>query len=315
MPHLSEKTVVHPPPLHAFRDGEIEFFLDEEAPHWIAVDGRGAEILRRLDGQVTFGRLVADHAREKGLEAGKAWLHVHDFLQNALGSGFLSLEPFRREAYAGRGRYAAPSGLRELWLHTNNSCNLACSHCLVNSGPGGEPGLSSEALGKVVRQALALGVERFYFTGGEPFLRRDLEDFLCEITEEGGREAIVLTNATLFRGPRGARLESLSRERVKFQVSVDGARPETNDPIRGEGTFAKSLDGAALLSDLGFEVSLTTVVTLQNLRELPELTRLAARAGVRSQHLMWSHRRGRAKSSDNGFFPDVAEILPALLAT
>lgn len=315
MPHISEKSIVYSPSLHEFQEGGINCFLDEERPHWAAVDSRGAEILRRLDGTRTVGDLVAWYASEKKLEAGKAWLHVHDFLQGCLRSGFLSEAPFKRSVYEGRQRYAAPTGLHELWLHTNNSCNLACTHCLVNSGPGETPGLAPEALLAVVREAVALGVERFYLTGGEPFLRPDIEILLRAITEEAGREAIVLTNATLFRGPRGNRLSSLSRQRVRFQVSVDGARPETNDPIRGAGTFVKALDGAKLLADLGFDVSLTTVVTRENLSELPELTRHTAQSGAKSQHLMWSHRRGRAAQSDNGFFPETADILVALMET
>src|SRR5580765_2690699 len=134
MPHLTEKSVVYAPAFHAFREADIDFFLDEAAPHWIAVDPRGAEILRRLDGKTPFGALVSAYAAEKGLEAGKAWLHVHDFLQAGLRSGFLSDRPFARAAYEGRSRHAYPSGLKELWLHTNNSCNLACTHCLVSSG-------------------------------------------------------------------------------------------------------------------------------------------------------------------------------------
>jgi MoaA/NifB/PqqE/SkfB family radical SAM enzyme/SAM-dependent methyltransferase len=314
MPHISEKTVVHSPVLHAFQEQDIDYFLDEEAPHWIATDGRGSEILRQLDGRRDVGDLTAWYASEKRLEAGKAWLHVHDFLQGCLRSGFLSEAPFERSVYEGRSRYTAPTGLHELWLHTNNSCNLACTHCLVSSGPGETPGLAPEALLAVVREAIGLGVERFYLTGGEPFLRPDLEGLLRAITE-AGREAIVLTNATLFRGPRGSFLATLSRERVKFQVSVDGARPETNDPIRGAGTFVKALDGAKLLADLGFDVSLTTVVTRENLSELPELTRYAATTGAKSQHLMWSHRRGRAAQSDNGFFPETQDILVALMET
>jgi MoaA/NifB/PqqE/SkfB family radical SAM enzyme/SAM-dependent methyltransferase len=315
MPHLSEKSIVHAPPLYRFREGEIDYFVDEEGPHWIAVDDRGAEIIRGLDGRTAFGELVARYASCRGLEAGKAWLHTHDFLQACLRAGFLALTPFERPSYEGRGRHAAPSGLRELWLHTNNSCNLVCAHCLVSSGPLETPGLSPEALREVVAEALDIGVERFYLTGGEPFLRPDLGGLLGAITEESGREAIVLTNATLLRGPRGAPLAALSRERVKFQVSIDGARAGTNDPIRGEGTFAKALDGAAFLSDLGFDVSLTTVVTEHNLAELPELTALAAKTGAKSQHLMWSHRRGRAKETDNGFFPEISDVLAALLAT
>jgi len=315
MPHLSEKMILYAPASHPFREGEIAFFLDEAAPHWIAVDERGGEILRGVDGRRTFGDLVSRYACERKLEAGKAWLHVHDFLQACLRASFLSLAPFERPPYEGRERYASPNGLHELWLHTNNSCNLACTHCLVNSGPGETPGLPSVELKRVIAEALAMGVERFYMTGGEPFLRPDIYELVRLITEENGRELIVLTNATLFRGPRGEGLDSLSRERVKFQVSVDGGRPETNDPIRGLGTFEKALDGMRLLADRGFEVSLTTVLTRQNLRELPELTRLAAEHGASSQHLMWSHRRGRAKESDNGFFPETADILIAVMRT
>jgi MoaA/NifB/PqqE/SkfB family radical SAM enzyme/SAM-dependent methyltransferase len=312
MPHLSEKSIVHAPPAHSFRAGEIDYFLDDAAPHWIAVDARASEILRQLDGITPFGELVARYATRLGLEAGKAWVHVHDFLQAGLRAGYLSLSPVVREPYRGRRRYAAPTSLRELWLHTNNSCNLACTHCLVNSGPGESPGSSAAELVRVIEEAAALGVERFYMTGGEPFLRPDIDALIRLVTETLERELIILTNATLFRGPRGGALSSFSRDRLKFQVSVDGSRPETNDPIRGHRSFESALDGVALLAGLGFDVSLTTVVTRQNLRELPELTRIAAERGARSQHLMWSHKRGRARASDNGFFPEIADILIAV---
>ena len=93
MPHLSETTVVHAPRSHAYREGEIEFFLDPEGPHWVAVDSRGAEILREVDGRRTFGELVSRYAARLGMEAGKAWLHVHDFERDVADSllchGFL----------------------------------------------------------------------------------------------------------------------------------------------------------------------------------------------------------------------------------
>src|SRR6185295_2579222 len=76
MPHLTEKSIVYAPPLHAFRDADMDFFLDEEAPHWVAVDSRGAEILGRLDGETSFGALVSWYSARMSFEAGKAWLHV-----------------------------------------------------------------------------------------------------------------------------------------------------------------------------------------------------------------------------------------------
>jgi MoaA/NifB/PqqE/SkfB family radical SAM enzyme/SAM-dependent methyltransferase len=313
MPHLSEETLVYAPRTFHYEEEEMHFYLDENRPHWVAVDGRGAEILDAIDGHRRFGDLVQWYAARGKLEAGKAWLRVHDFIQSGLRSGFLATSPREDPPYQGRFHAAPPERLRELWLHTNNSCNLACAHCLVSSGPEESPGLPSDSLRRVIEEAADLGVERFYMTGGEPFLRSDIEDLARVITEDLGRELIILTNATLFRGPRGKPLDVLSRKLVKFQVSLDGAKPETNDPIRGPGTFVKALDGASLLAQMGFDVSLTTVVTRQNLRELPELTCLAAEHGAKSQHLMWSHRRGRALGSANGFFPEVADIVMATM--
>jgi MoaA/NifB/PqqE/SkfB family radical SAM enzyme/SAM-dependent methyltransferase len=170
-------------------------------------------------------------------------------------------------------------------------------------------------LRRAIQEVHLLGARRFYFTGGEPFLRKDLPDLIRWATDALGSEVIVLTNATLFAGRLEQELASFSREWVKFQVSVDGARPESNDPIRGAGTFQAALRGLRLLADLGFEVSLTTVVTERNLAELPELTALARTHGARSQHLMWSHLRGRAAASRDGFFPETARIVRGVLET
>src|SRR5260370_1311682 len=81
------------------------------------------------------------------------------------------------------------------------------------------------------------------------------------------------------------------------------------------GTFTKALDGARLLADLGYEVALTTVTTKRNLAELPALPGIAKAVGARSHHLMWTHKRGRAAASQNGFFPHIPELLAAVQRT
>lgn len=316
---LIDRTPVHLPSLHTFTDDGITYAIDAEAPNWIAVEGRGAELLQTLTESaqsgtpLTFAALVARYAAERRLEAGKAWIHVHDFLTALDRAGILSDAPFARDPYLGRAALIEPRGLRELWIQINNACNLTCTHCLVSSGPRGIGGLPPEMLVRLVDRAAALGLERLYITGGEPFLRRDLFDLVRHAADRHGLEVIILTNATVFAGQVKDGLASLSREKVKLQVSIDGARPETNDPIRGEGTFHRALDGAALLSDLGFEVSLTTVTTEHNLHELAEMPAIVRRIGARSQHLMWSHRRGRALESNNGFFPESSPLVAAVL--
>ncbi|HEX9493926.1 MAG TPA: radical SAM protein, partial [Thermoanaerobaculia bacterium] len=313
---LAERTPLHLPEFHLFENAGISYAVDAEAPNWIAVDDRGAEILREIAASpLTFGELVSRYASHHQLEAGKAWLHVHDFLAALNRASMLFDAPVERPPYVGRAAYIEPKGLRELWLQINNACNLSCTHCLVASGPNGIAGMPAENMIATIDAAAALGIERVYITGGEPFLRRDIFDLAKHITETHGCELIVLTNATLFAGRVRELLQTLDRQNVKFQVSIDGARPETNDPIRGAGTFHKALDGARILSDLDFDVSLTTVTTEENLDDLPELTAIAKRVGARSQHLMWSHKRGRAAESDNGFFPEHVALLEAVMKT
>lgn len=315
---LAERTLLYLPDLSFFQDDGLTYAIDGAGPNWIAVEPAGRALLEAIiqgAGTMTFGAQVARYAAERQLEAGKAWVHVHDFLRALDRAGMLSDQPFGRAPYPGRLALVAPRGLRELWLQINNACNLACTHCLVSSGPGKEPGLPLEQLLGVVDRAVALGLERLYITGGEPFVRKDVFALLRHATEERGLEAIVLTNATVFQGSIGRALDGLDRSRVRFQVSIDGARAETNDAIRGPGTFAKALEGARLLADLGYEVSVTTVTTRRNLAELPGIPRIVKDVGARSHHLMWTHKRGRAAVSLNGLFPEVPELISAVQGT
>jgi MoaA/NifB/PqqE/SkfB family radical SAM enzyme/SAM-dependent methyltransferase len=273
------------------------------------------ELIRQVDGERTAGDVTARYAAATGLTAPKARLHVHDFLQGLVRAGLLADRSFPRPGYPGRLALVQPEGLRELWLQINNNCNLSCSHCLVGSGPGKELGLPLENLVAIVNRATELGLERLYITGGEPFVRRDIFALLRHATEVKGLEAIVLTNGTAFRGAARTGVAELDRARIRFQVSIDGARPATNDPIRGGGTYDRALEGARFLADSGFEVSLTTVTTRSNLGELAEIPALVRSVGARSQHLMWAHKRGRAAASLNGFFPATSAIVAAVLAT
>ena len=307
---LSEQQKLYlPNAVHSERDG-THLFLHPEAPHWIAVDSAGAQILRWYQEGLTMGEIIARTGSRNGVESPKAWFHVTDFTQALIRSDFASLAPRPVPPYLGRASTARPAKLSELWFHTNNICNLACSHCLVSSAPWVQDwGLPSDRFLKLAEEATSLGVDRFYFTGGEPFMRKDLFDLIRFITEEKGCELILLTNATLLRGEKIRELETLNRDRVRFQVSLDGASAATNDPIRGKGSFQAAVEGLRRLSSLGFQTSITTAVTATNLRDLLGITRIAGQMGVQAQHLMWLHRRGRMASASGLGFPMAEELI------
>lgn len=315
---LDERTPLHIPELHLFEHDGLSYAIDGAAPNWAAVDRGGRFLIDALNerrGNVTFGQLTARYAEKFGYGSGKSWVHVHDFVTSLNRAGLLADRHYLTTPYPGRSHLIKPEGLRELWLQLNNNCNLSCGHCLVGSGPGKEPGLPLEQLLRIVDRAVSLGVERLYLTGGEPFVRRDIFALLRHATDTKGLEVIVLTNGTVFRGALRDGLNDLDRERIRFQISIDGATPQTNDPVRGAGTFDHALEGARLLTGLGFDVSLTTVTTKANLAELPSIPAIVRSVGAKSQHLMWTHRRGRAAASLNGYFPGVPELVDAMLRT
>jgi MoaA/NifB/PqqE/SkfB family radical SAM enzyme len=134
-------------------------------------------------------------------------------------------------------------------------CNLTCRHCFISCSPHNHAFgfLTLEEVRRHLEESVAWGVKEYYFTGGEPFLNRDLVAMLVETLRYG--PATVLTNATVLQDPwleTLATAEAASRYSLEFRVSIDGFSPATNDPIRGEGAFARAMQGVRKLVDHGF---------------------------------------------------------------
>src|SRR5918994_1576632 len=201
------------------------------APNWIATDERGVRILRHLDGRTPLRDVVRTYAADAGLDVGRAWLHVDTFVRDALRQQFVSTDGAVPVPYLGRASYLRTDRLRELWIQINDFCNLACEHCLVSSDPQGGHGLDGVVVRNAIDQATALGAERFFLTGGEPLARTDAVDLIQHIVRTHERELVVMTNGTLLKGERLAALATLPAERLRIQISLDGASPDVNDPI------------------------------------------------------------------------------------
>ncbi|MBI1746747.1 MAG: methyltransferase domain-containing protein [Acidobacteria bacterium] len=290
---LNENPVLFAPTFHRINQGDLFVLIDPELPNWLATDGRGAKILTYIDGRRTFREIIEAYCQAYDVDLTKGWLHGHTFINGAYRAGFVFTTPLARAPYTGRAAVLKPDRLRELWIHLTNTCNLACAHCLVESAPDGLRGIRTEIWHRLIDEALALGVKRFYITGGEPFVRDDLFEIMAHMIEKVD-ELVVLTNAMLLKGERLKQLERFDRAKLKLQISLDGSRPEMNDPIRGQGTFAATVQGIRNVLDSGFLPTLTSSVMNGNADDIPEITRLAAHMGVKNHHLLWAHLRGRA---------------------
>ncbi len=154
--------------------------------------------------------------------------------------------------------YIRPHTLEELWFHTGTACNLACPFCLEGSKPG-DTRLDRITLDDVkpfVQDAVELKVKQFSFTGGEPFIVKQMVRILDHCLQY--RPCLVLTNGTepvLKRLEQIATLKGAPHE-IAFRISIDFADEKRHDLGRGEGSFQLAWQGLKALYDLGFKVSL-----------------------------------------------------------
>jgi radical SAM protein with 4Fe4S-binding SPASM domain len=307
---LSEKSILHAPPYSDIHLNDLHVLIDPEGPNWIGTDSRGARIFSYMDGKRNFNDIVKLYATEFGLSTTKAWVHVNTFVKDGLREKILSLNPYVRAPYGGRGEYLNADHLSELWVHTNNSCNLQCTHCLVSSGPWEDKGLPTDDIKRIIDEGRELGVFRFYFTGGEPFIRKDIFDLIEYVTRDENSELITLTNGMFFnkRGNINLFLDT-GRGRVKPQISLDGSNADANDPIRGKGTFEKITKGIKAAVQAGLSPTITTVVNSHNAKDVPEITRLLASLGVKNHHLLWVHQTGRVMNGGRGLILPTYELI------
>jgi radical SAM protein with 4Fe4S-binding SPASM domain len=287
----------------------ISILLDPVNPNWVATDETGEKILRLFDGRRTFNEVVQAYAGETGFEGVKAWQHVDTIAQDAVRQKFLSEDQVEPTPYEGRELHLEHETLTDLWIHTNNSCNLSCKHCLVSSGPDGDEGLSTSRLLDVINQARSLGTKYFYFTGGEPFLRKDLFDLIDRIQEDPEAELVILTNGILLPGRIIDGLKARDRNRLRLQISLDGSTAQVNDEIRGAGSFEKIVRGIEVAVASEIEVAVSTVITGSNADDVPNVTSLVGKLGGKTHHFLWLHKRGRVLEGIEDLTPTIERVI------
>jgi pyrroloquinoline quinone biosynthesis protein E len=125
---------------------------------------------------------------------------------------------------------------------------------------------------RVLREAEDLGVVQLNLTGGEPLIRGDLETLI-----EGARSLDLYTNLITSGIP--LTLERLGRFRAlgldNVQLSIQDVEAGASDRIAGHRSFARKLEVARWVKDLGFPLTLNVVLHRHNLDRLAEIIAMA----------------------------------------
>ena len=198
-----------------------------------------------------------------------------------------------------------------LTLMITEACNLSCPHCLLNCKNLHASPVLKEKVVNIIDEFSDLGGEVLLITGGEPLSHPDWFDILgyaCSSTSF--TEVILQTNGAMVNAEVIEKITSLNQNKLKIQISLDGATPETNDMIRGKGNFETSIKGIKHFVDAGMgeKIKIAFTEMKHNYDEIPKMLRLTNDLGVGQLTSGTLVKGGRAENADWIDLPDRSQI-------
>jgi GTP 3',8-cyclase len=169
--------------------------------------------------------------------------------------------------------------LRDLRISVTDRCNFRCVYCMPKEvfGQGyrfldRKELLTFEEIERVVRVFKEHGVAKIRITGGEPLLRRDLEQLIARLAAVGGLELTLTTNASLL-AKKAQLLADAGLDRVT--VSLDALDDETFRAMNDvDFSVERVLEGIEAAHAAGLPVKVNAVIKRGvNERSILEMTR------------------------------------------
>lgn len=165
-----------------------------------------------------------------------------------------------------------------VFFHILTRCNLRCRHCYINPEAHGTETLPLHTIDRWLRVLSEKSRKaNVVFLGGEPTLHPELPEAVRAARRLGFSSITVDTNGYLFHDF----LQRVTPEEVDVvSFSLDGPCAETNDPIRGTGSYRQCLKGIQGAVRRGFSTSMIYTVSRENLSGLERMPSLLASLGV-----------------------------------
>lgn len=289
--------------LHRLEQNGVAIYVDPLAPDWFVPSSRTDALLRIARKCETFSAAVAKYCHCFHEDPCKVTRDL-ERLQHLLDhQGY--------DPYLGRSRHLRLSGLKEIWFHLTDTCNLSCRHCLFGSSPAKTDRLEQEQLHSAIDQAAALGSHLFYFTGGEPFVYPDFCETIGYVLDHHpAHHVVVLTNGLLL-GDHLTALTGLDISRLHLQISLDGLEAE-HDYLRGQGSYARLQENLQRVIEAGLAVTISIAINSTNVDQLEDIARQAHRMGAAGLHFMYHFIRGKGTRTQ---FADPDRIFSQIVKT
>lgn len=161
-------------------------------------------------------------------------------------------------------------------IHITNKCNLRCTYCydnIDNRFDKPPKDYTTEELKDLIDQLYKLGTRWIGILGGEPLIRDDIEEIIRYIKKKGILCELA-TNGILLKN----KINDI-KDVDSICMSIDGDE-ESNDKVRGKGTYKKIVENLQVVKKLGIPIRLHAVLSKSNKNSLESLSKLAKENNV-----------------------------------
>jgi len=138
--------------------------------------------------------------------------------------------------------------IRDLRVSLTDRCNFRCFYCLPHGEPPIAPKeqmLSYEEIEYACDVFVELGIEKIRLTGGEPMMRRDIEQIIFKLSQlkKRGLSDLALTTNGYFLPHRAHSLKEAGLDRIT--ISLDSLKRDIFKQMTGVDVLDRVMEGIA----------------------------------------------------------------------
>jgi pyrroloquinoline quinone biosynthesis protein E len=200
---------------------------------------------------------------------------------------------------------------RPLWLlaELTYRCPLQCPYC---SNPV-DYALHAAELGtddwlRVLREARALGAMQLGLSGGEPLIRRDLEDLISEARTLGYYSNLI-TSGVGMDADRVARFKQAGLDHI--QISFQASAEELNNFLGGTDSFKHKVEMARAVKAQGYPMVLNIVIHRHNIDQIEDIIRMTIELEADFVELASTQYYGWSRVNLEGLLPTREQLRAA----